>query len=75
MHSVDGVFFVETLVVLAHVHAEDDRRHVLEAVNPLLPLRSLAADVEQLEVEVFEGKRDLRARGQESEVGYVILFG
>jgi len=42
-----GLVFVQNLVVLAHRYAEDDRRHVLEAVDPLLTLRSLTSDVEQ----------------------------
>ena len=68
MHSVDGVFFVETLVVFAHVHAENDRRHVFEAMNPFLPLRPLASDVKQLEIEVFEGERNLRQRARKTVV-------
>ena len=40
---------VQDLVVLRHGDAEDDRRDVLEAVDPLLPLRSLSPDVEQPE--------------------------
>ena len=31
----------EALVVLGERHQEDDRRHVLEAVDPLAPLRTL----------------------------------
>lgn len=33
-------------VVIAQRHAEDDGRHALKAVDPLLPLGSLTADVE-----------------------------
>ena len=40
---------MQDLVVLRHGDAEDDRRDVLEAVDPLLPLRSLSPDVEQPE--------------------------
>jgi hypothetical protein len=38
---------VEHLVIAAKRDAEDDGRDVLEAVDPLLALRSLAPDVEQ----------------------------
>ena len=38
---------MEDLVVLGHGDAEDDRRDVLEAVDPLLPLRSLPPDIKQ----------------------------
>ena len=38
---------MQDLVVLGHGDAEDDRRDVLEAVDPLLPLRSLSPDVKQ----------------------------
>ena len=40
---------MQDLVVLGHGDAEDDGRHVLEAVDPLLALRSLASDVEKPE--------------------------
>ncbi len=39
--------FVQDLVVLGHGDAEDDGGYVLEAVNPLLPLRPLASHVKQ----------------------------
>jgi hypothetical protein len=35
------------LIVLGHGHAKDDGRHVLEAMDPLLPLGALPSDVEQ----------------------------
>lgn len=37
--------FQQYLVILAQCHAKDDRRNILETVNPLLPLTALPADV------------------------------
>ena len=54
---------MQNLVVLGHGHAEDDRRDVLETVDPLLPLGPLAAHVEELEVEVLEGEVNLDDSG------------
>ena len=42
-----GLVLVQHLVVLGHGDAEDDRGHILEAVDPLLPLGSLTAHVKQ----------------------------
>ena len=39
-------------VVLGQGRDEDDGGHVLEAVNPLPPLRSLASDIHQPEVDL-----------------------
>ena len=39
---------VQHLVVLAQRHEEHQRRDVLETVDPLLSLRALSADVEDL---------------------------
>jgi len=33
-----GFVLVQNLIVFAHRYTEDDRRHVLKAVNPLLTL-------------------------------------
>ena len=71
---------MQHLVVLGHGHAEDDGRHVLEAVDPLLALGALAAHVEQLEVEVLEGEvhlhdaRGLDARAQDVLLGRHVLL-
>ena len=35
----------QNLIVFTQRHTEDDRGHVLEAVNPLLALTSLATDI------------------------------
>jgi len=40
-----AALFEENLVVLAQGYAEDDRGDVLEAMDPLLPLTPLTADV------------------------------
>ena len=42
-----GLVLVQHLVVLAHGYTEDDGRHVLETVNPFLPLRPLTTHIEQ----------------------------
>ena len=47
LFSYRGLVLVEDLVVLGHGDAEDDGRHVLEAVDPLLPLRPLPSHVKQ----------------------------
>ena len=46
VHAVDALVLVQLLVVLARGDAEDERSDVLEAVNPLLALVSLATDVD-----------------------------
>lgn len=38
---------MQHLIVLGHCHTENDSRHIFEAMYPLFPLRSLAANVEQ----------------------------
>ncbi len=50
---------MEDLIVFRHGDAEDDGRHVLETVDPLLPLGPLPTDIKQLEIEVLEGEVDL----------------
>lgn len=42
-----GFILMQDLVVLGHGHAENDRRDILEAMYPLLTLRTLAAHIEQ----------------------------
>lgn len=76
LHTVRGLVLVQHLVVFAHGHAEDDCRHILEAVNPFLPLRPLPAHVEKLEVEVLEGEVDLHnTGGLHSSAEDVLLSG
>lgn len=45
LHTVDGLIFKQQLVVFGDGDQEQNRRHVLEAVNPLLPLGTLTTDV------------------------------
>lgn len=59
VHSVGRLVLVEHLVVLAQRHAEDDRRHVLETVDPFFALGPLPAHVEQPKVEILEREVDL----------------
>lgn len=42
-----GLVFVQDLIVLGHGHAENDRRYIFKAVNPLLPFWSLTAHIKQ----------------------------
>jgi len=46
LHTVDGLIFEEKLVVLGDSDKEENGGNVLEAVDPLLSLRSLSSDVE-----------------------------
>ena len=45
--SYRSFVLVQHLIVLGHGDAEDDGGHVLEAVDPLLTLAPLPADIEQ----------------------------
>lgn len=47
MATYRGFILMQDLVVLGHGHAENDRRDILEAMYPLLTLRTLAAHIEQ----------------------------
>lgn len=46
LHTVDGLIFKQKLVVLGNGDKEENGGDVLEAVNPLLSLRTLTTDVE-----------------------------
>jgi len=50
--TYDTLIFVQHLVVLAQTDQEHQSSNVLEAMNPLLTLRPLATDVEQLVCEL-----------------------
>jgi len=63
LHPVGRFVLVQDLVVLAHRHAENDGRHVLETMDPFLTLGSLTAHIKQLEIEVFERKVDFDDAG------------
>ena len=55
---------MQHLVVLRHGDAEDDGGDIFETMDPLFSLRSLASNVEELEVEVLEGEVDLDDAGR-----------
>jgi hypothetical protein len=57
LHAVDGLVLEEQLVVFRDGNEEKDGGDILEAVNPLLALGSLAADIEHAVREVANDKR------------------
>lgn len=57
LHTVDGFVFEKKLVVLGDSNKEEDGRDVLEAVDPLLTLRTLTADVEHAVGKVTNDER------------------
>ena len=59
-----SLVLMQHLVVLRHGDAEDDGGDILETMDPLFSLRSLASNVEELEVEVLEGEVDLDDAGR-----------
>mmetsp|Transcript_16373 Transcript_16373/g.26855 ORF Transcript_16373/g.26855 Transcript_16373/m.26855 type:complete len:342 (+) Transcript_16373:165-1190(+) len=63
VHAVDALVLVELHVVLTESDAEDERRDVLEAVDPLLALVSLASDVHHAPVDTAELERDFGDTG------------
>lgn len=63
LHTVDSLVFEQQLVVLGNSDEEQNGRHILEAVNPLLTLRPLATDVEHAVSEVTNDKGRLRDTG------------
>ena len=71
-----GLILVKNLVVFRHGHTEDDGGDILETVDPFFSLWSLAAHVEQLEVEVFEWEVNLdNARGLDPGPQDILLSG
>lgn len=48
-HTVLARILQQRLVVLAQRYAKDDRRHRLEAVDPLAPLAALSTDVHEVD--------------------------
>ena len=60
LHTVDGLIFKEQLIVFRNSDQEEDSGDVLEAMDPLLPLRTLATDVEHAIREVSDDKSGLR---------------
>lgn len=45
LHTVDGLIFKQKLIVLGNSNEEKDGGDILEAVDPLLALRTLSSDV------------------------------
>ena len=71
-----GLILVKNLVVFRHGYTEDDGGDILETVDPFFSLWSLAAHVEQLEVEVFEWEVNLdNARGLDPGPQDILLSG
>mmetsp|Transcript_17333 Transcript_17333/g.51777 ORF Transcript_17333/g.51777 Transcript_17333/m.51777 type:complete len:342 (+) Transcript_17333:168-1193(+) len=60
MHTVDSLIFIQSLVVLTEGHEENHSSHVLETMNPLLSLTTLATHIDHLEVCVVNRKISLR---------------
>jgi hypothetical protein len=56
----DTLVLIQHLVVFAQTDEEHERRHVLEAVDPLLTLGPLATDVEELVCEFADLDRKTR---------------
>ena len=59
LHTVDGLIFEQQLVVLRDGDQEENGGDVLEAVDPLLSLRSLTTDIEHTVGEVADDERGL----------------
>lgn len=57
MHTYLTALLKEYLIVLAEGNTENDGRHILEAVNPLLTFTSLATDIEHTKLPVSMAKR------------------
>lgn len=63
LHSVDGLIFKQQLIVLGNGDEEQNSSHVLEAMDPLLTLRSLATHVEHAICEITNNKGRLSDTG------------
>lgn len=63
LHTVDGLVFEQKLVVLGDGDQEQDGGDVLEAVDPLLSLRSLTTDVEHAVGQVADDEGSLGDTG------------
>lgn len=63
LHTVDGLVFEEQLVVLGDGDEEENRGDILEAVNPLLTLGTLATDIEHAVGEVADDEGGLGDTG------------
>jgi hypothetical protein len=59
MHTIRGLVFVQYLIVFAECNTKYDGGHVLETVDPLFALGTLASYVKETKVEVLEREVDL----------------
>lgn len=59
LHAVDRLIFEKKLIILGDSDKEQDGGDVFEAVDPLLPLRSLATDIEHPVRELADDERRL----------------
>lgn len=66
---------MQDLVVFGHGDTEDDGGHIFKTVNPLFPLGTLSADIEQLEVEILERKVNLNDASGFDASAQNVLFG
>lgn len=64
LHAIDRLVLEQQLVVLGDGDQEQNSSDVLEAVNPLLPLGSLATNVEHPVSELPDDERRLRDTGR-----------
>lgn len=63
LHTVDRFVFEEQLVIFGDGYQEENRRHIFEAVNPLLTLRPLTTDIEHPVGQVANNERRFRDTG------------
>ena len=64
LHAIDALVLIQHLIVLAQGDQEDQRSDVLEAVNPLLSLRALTANIEETVGELTDAEGSLRNTGR-----------
>lgn len=63
LHTINGLILEQQLIVLGNGDQEQDSGDILEAVNPLLPLRPLTTDVEHTVGQITDDKRRLGNTG------------
>lgn len=76
MHPVHGLVLEQQLVVFGNGHEEKDGCDVLKAVNPLLSLGSLTADVEHTVSEITNDESCLgNTRRLDTRSEHVLVVG
>lgn len=76
LHTVDRLVLEQKLVVLGNGDQEEDGCDVLETVDPLLPLRPLATDVEHAVGQVADNERRLGdTRCLDTRAQHVLVVG